>query len=411
MVCNNTVKIYKELSRKKLLMFKIYFFTFFFAQGVHLPLYPIYLSNIAKISEGLIGIILSINPLLSIIFQPFWGLINEKFKLGKKLALFSILVLNTATIIIFLSHEITPLITFMTTYAFIVLFATIYALFSCSIGPIQDTLTLLYVKKYGFRYGDVRIWGSAGYALGAFISGQLVALWNYNVVVILCLIFYGISFISLVKMKQVRTSNIKHNHNKENVFKVIFTNKPFLVFLIFVALGFGVLGALGNYFFLCIKQNGGSEDTIGITTFFIVIIEIIVMIITLKLNARFSDLTLMISAIFLQMPLLLVFIFSNNLTLLIAALLLRGASQGLYIPVIFNFMSSLLSPKHISTGLVAYSVLSIGLTGFITSFSGGFIIENYSYSVFFTIILFLLFISVFVGIILSKVKKHVVIKL
>ncbi|MDF2699102.1 MAG: ywbF [Haloplasmataceae bacterium] len=408
---NKKIKLLRDLSKKNLLIYKIYYFSFFFAQGAYLSLYTSYLRNVAKITPSLIGTILSISPLISILFQPIWALINEKFNLDKKVVIFSVLMVNIVTILILLSYEISVIIVFLSIYTLILMLNTIYGIFVCSIGPIHDSLTVLYTKKYGFKYGDVRIWGSIGYAIAAFITGKLVDVYGYNIIIIFCTIFYLISIISFIKMKQIRAPKINKNIDKESNLLSIFKNKTFVVFLIFSALSLGVLSATGSYLFLYIQEKGGTEDVIGLSTSLLVGLEILFMMIVLKFNTRFSDFSLLITAIILQVPVLIIFIFCNNLNVLIFALLLRGASQGMYVPVLVNFISSLLPTRQISSGLTLYSALSIGLTGFTTLIVGGFLIETFSYSTFFIIMLVLVVISLIFGFILSKVKKQIIVQL
>lgn len=405
-----TQRLYKKLSKNKLWNYKIYFFSYFLAQGAYLPLYPIYLKNVAQISEGLTGTILSINPLISILLQPLWGILNERFNLNKRLLFISIAAINVASVIILLSHQITPRITFATTYTFIVLFSSLYGIFACSITPLHDSIALKYVKKYGYQYGDVRIFGSIGYALGAFLSGQLVSLWGYNALIILCSLFYGISLFSLLRMKQVRVVMERDPVNKESNFKVLFKNKSFVVFLLFIAFSHGVLSPSGNFLFLYLEKSGGGEDIVGLGTSLIVVIEIIVMLAVLKVNKRFSDLTLLMWAIILQIPVLITFILTDNIYVLLTVFIFRGASNGLLIPVMVSLISSIVHPKQLSLGLSVYSALSVGLTGFIVSATGGFIIERFSYGVFFFLMLLSITFSLFLGIYLGKVRKHVIIQ-
>lgn len=389
---------FNKLTKKQLYIYNIYFFTYFFAVGVIMPWFPIYMSEVALLSNDKIGLILSIISLVSIIFQPIWGIVNDKLHLDKKIVFLGIVMVNIFVVLIFIS----------TNFYFLALFTFMFGLFNCGIGPIQDSLAVIYTKKYNFKYGDVRIWGSIGYAIATVISGYFIKNIGYNSILILSTLFFLLSFFIFMKVKQVRSPIINKSVKRQNNLLIVLKNKIFIIFLIFASLSIGVLSTMGNFTTLRIKDLGGSTTQIGFITALTVFLEILTMLYITKINIRISEYKLLMISILIQIPFLLVYIYSSDLNLLLYILLLRGISSGLFITVMVNFISSLLPSDEILSGLILYSAISINLTGYLTNTISGFIITFASYKALFITILCLVLISLVMAFILFKAKKQVV---
>jgi len=390
-----------RIAKKNLYIYDIYFFTFFFALGTFLPWFPVYMREEAHLSREKIGIILSIGPLISIVFQPIWGILNDKFHLDKKIVFLGIMMVNICILFILFNKD----------FYFIAMFALLFGMFGCGIGPIHDSLTVIYVRKYGFKYGDVRIYGSLGYALATLITGYTVKEYGYISVMILSTIFYIIALIAFMKVKQVRLPRINKLIKRQSNFRLVLKNKTYIIFMIFVALSIGVLNAMGNYTTLRLNALGAVTTQIGIITSFTVLIEILTMLYVTKVNNRFSDFKLLVISIILQIPFLLVYSLSSEVNLLLYILLIRGVSSGLFIPVMINFISSLLPSEEISAGLILYSALSINLTTYITTILSGYIASWYSYQVLFFVIFIVVLSSFIFAYLLNRIKQQVVTKI
>lgn len=385
----------KKLAERNLNVYKSYYFTYFFALSAFLPLYPIYLNEVRQFPNDKIGIILSINPLVSILFQPLWGIINEKFNLDKKLVMFSLVMINLAV----------GGVIYFNQFSIIVIFTFLFGLFLSAIGPIQDGLTVQFSRKYGFKYGDVRIWGSIGYAIGSFIVGFLVSLQGYFVVIIVSTIFYVLSLFFLYKMKQLRKLKINKNIYKQNNIIALFKNKSFLFFILFSSFSIGIINASGNFMFIKMSREGANASQIGIINSILVFAEIIIMIFVLKFNHKVKDINLIVISVLIQIPSFIIFIFSNHLYFLMFSMILRGIYQGLFIPVILSFINSIVPNNQMSTGIILYSAVSIGLIGYLTTFLGGYISEYTSLETLFTINLGIILVSFVFAFILKKTLR------
>lgn len=400
LVNSNKNNYKKELTKKNLRIYDIYFFTYFFALGAFLPWFPVYMREVAHLPKGKIGIILSFSPLISLLFQPIWGIINDRFLLDKKIVFLGIVMMNLFIILILINKD----------FYFIAMYALLFGLFSCGIVPIHDSLTVLYTSKYGFKYGDVRIYGSVGYALASFITGYTVKEYGYNSIMILTTLFYILALLAFMKVKQVRLP-LSKKIKRQSHFILVLKNKIYIVFLLFAALSIGVLSAMGNYTTLRITALGGTTSQIGVVTSVTVLIEIITMLYITKINKGMSDFKLLIISIIMQVPFLLVYVFVDELNILLYILLIRGISSGLFIPVMVNFISSLLPSEEIGTGLILYSALAINMTGYITTLLSGYIATWYSYKVLFFIVLIIVLTSFVFAFLLNKMKKQVVEKI
>jgi MFS transporter, PPP family, 3-phenylpropionic acid transporter len=394
---SNKYYLLKRIANKNLMVYKMYFFFYFAALGAFLPLYPVYLNEVMAFPNDKVGIILSINPLTSILFQPLWGLINAKFNLDKKLVMFSLIMVNAAVAGIIIANY----------FPFIVLFTFLYGLFVSSIGPIQDGLTVLFTNRYGFKYGNVRIWGSVGYATASLLVGMLVTIGDYNIVIYAMTTFIIIALLCFIQLKQTRKLRINKQIYKQNNLKNVLRNKQYLLFLLFSALGIGIVSATGNFFLIKLSSLGANASQIGLISSIQVVSEIITMMLILKFNHKFSDLRFITISIVIHIPVYIIYILSDNVYLLMGSLILRGINQGMFIPVILSFISSLVSPQQLSIGIILYSALAIGLTGYITTFGGGYISKFFGMEVLYVMLMCLVILSLFVISIFNTAKIHV----
>lgn len=65
-------------TKKNIGVLQAFYFFAFFASGSLIPLLSVYLSNSIGLTGFQIGIIMSIGPVITIFFQPIWGMLSDK---------------------------------------------------------------------------------------------------------------------------------------------------------------------------------------------------------------------------------------------------------------------------------------------------------------------------------------------
>ncbi|WP_035724686.1 MFS transporter, partial [Gracilibacillus boraciitolerans] len=194
--------------------------TFFNAsnKGLILPFLPLFLS-FRGFSSIEIGTILGIAPMVSIIAQPFFGYISDKYKTIKGLLILLYFAVISVSVSIFFSTS------FVVVFSSFVLFHFVMS----PSGPLLDSMAIksLGVKRRG-EYGKIRLWASIGFAITALVSGPVLDIIGIDRIYIV----FWILILSLIFLTLFLKDN---NHSADpvtiNGVKEVLTNKNFMVFL------------------------------------------------------------------------------------------------------------------------------------------------------------------------------------
>ncbi|MFD6441710.1 MFS transporter, partial [Peribacillus sp. NPDC060186] len=146
-----------------ILSLKIFYLFSFFAVGSLTPLLSVYLANEAGLNGIEIGTIMSVGPIIMIVFQPIWGIVCDwSGKPAKILAMTSLLAgLFGLGYLLF------------EPYLLLVSVAVVLAIFQSAIIPVSDSITLQYTTRIKSNYGKIRLFGSLGFGVAVFVMGKL----------------------------------------------------------------------------------------------------------------------------------------------------------------------------------------------------------------------------------------------
>ncbi|MFN0061807.1 MAG: MFS transporter [Myxococcaceae bacterium] len=136
------------------------YFIYFAIVGITLPFLPSVLRD-SGMSASQVGVLLALGPLVSLVVPQYWSRWADRT--GRpELALRAVtLGAPLAFAGLFVSHSLGSLaLTFVA-----------YAAFSTAVIPLLDTLTLTHAELGGARYARLRLFGSLGFAIAAFLFG------------------------------------------------------------------------------------------------------------------------------------------------------------------------------------------------------------------------------------------------
>lgn len=137
------------------------FYLFFFAGvGAYAPFLALYLQRLG-LSAGEIGLVITVSPAVSLITQPFWGLVSDWF--GDRRKTMTVMIAGTAAACLAI-----PLM--RSTWS-LALMMGVMAFFAGALVPVGDSLALEQANREGRSYASYRLWGSGGFAVCALISG------------------------------------------------------------------------------------------------------------------------------------------------------------------------------------------------------------------------------------------------
>lgn len=311
-----------------------------------------------------IGTIMSAGPIAMMFMQPIWGMVCDwSGKPAKILSLTTLLAGVLALGYLFI-HD----------YQWLVMIAIILAIFQSAIIPVSDGISLQYATRVKANYGNLRLFGSLGFALAVFIMGRLAETIGLSV------IFYSF-FITLVisAYLALRLPEEPQSLARPNLIfgvKELLSIKRFLIFLAITFLIFGPNLANNVYYGLFIEDRGGTYTGIGIAFLLAVLSEIPFMRAAGSWVKKIGLLPIVLIAAFSSLLRWALYYFEPSLNLVYFTSVMQGLSIGLFIPAGLQYLRKIVPVHIIVTAITFYSAIGNGLGNWFSTFTAGIIMEQ-----------------------------------
>ncbi|CAK9885903.1 MAG: Sucrose permease [Candidatus Erwinia impunctatus] len=210
-----------------------YSFFFFITWSLWWSLYAIWLKNTIGLTGEQLGTLYSLNQFTSITFMIIYGIVQDKLGLRKNLMwlLSAILVLTGPFLIFFYEPYLKSHFYFVVTVGSV--FFGLGYLAGCG---LVDSFTEKMSRTFKFEYGTSRLWGSLGYAIGAFIAGLVFTInphINFWAVSVAGVLFMLINCIFNVNKAHSYIPQKVKAVTKDDFFGVL-RDKNFWIFVVFI---------------------------------------------------------------------------------------------------------------------------------------------------------------------------------
>nr|CAD6605628.1 MFS transporter [Rhizobium sp. Khangiran2] len=147
--------------------------------GIILPYFPVWLDTL-RFSEFEIGMILAIPMIVRIVTAPIVGAIADRLQERSKVLMWSGMLSFMTALALFAVTGFWPV---LIVYA-------LQAAFFAAYVPVVDSIAVSGVRRWGFQYGTLRVWGSVGFVAMSLLMGQLIGIWGGGVLpTVACLAF------------------------------------------------------------------------------------------------------------------------------------------------------------------------------------------------------------------------------
>ncbi|EKY3233171.1 oligosaccharide MFS transporter [Cronobacter malonaticus] len=147
-----------------------FIFLYFFTWSASIGLLAIWLGQKTHLSGSVIGTVFAVNGIFSVILKPVYGYILDKIGMSKYLLYF--VVGMSALMAPFFIYVYQPLLVSNTLAGIIV--GAIYLSFAWYAGVAAcESYTDRYSRLNGMEFGQIRMWGSLGWAVASSFSGLL----------------------------------------------------------------------------------------------------------------------------------------------------------------------------------------------------------------------------------------------
>ncbi|MFC0471831.1 MFS transporter [Halalkalibacter kiskunsagensis] len=317
-------------------------------------------------SQGLtgsqVGLLMAIGPSATIIAQPMWGYLSDKYKTIKKMIILALVgVCLTATTFMFVNSYIGYLV-----MMFILFF------FVSPTTALGDSLVQKTSIQQNVSFGRIRLWGSLGFAITSLVVGYVLTWIGVEHILYPLLLMAVIGLVMAFSIKDVPGTN--KPVTVLDALKLT-TNSSLMLFLLFVIFISVSHRTNDIYLGLYVVELGGPEAMIGWAWFIGVAAEALVFATTAYWYKKWSPLSFVIFAGVLYVFRWMLMGFAWSPWFILPIQISHGLTFGVFYIAAFQIVNKL-TPEHLqATGHVLFITVIFGVAGIIGSLLGGYIIE------------------------------------
>ncbi|WP_336292112.1 oligosaccharide MFS transporter [Cronobacter dublinensis] len=213
-----------------------FIFLYFFTWSASIGLLAIWLGQKTHLSGSVIGTVFAVNGIFSVILKPVYGYILDKIGMSKHLLYF--VVGMSALMAPFFIYVYQPLLISNTLLGIIV--GAVYLSFAWYAGVAAcESYTDRYSRLNGMEFGQIRMWGSLGWAVASSFSGLLFNLspaYNFVLGSVASLVMLGVLLSLKVNTSTTHASEVlsKQKIAMSDVYELLRSRK-FWAFCLYVA--------------------------------------------------------------------------------------------------------------------------------------------------------------------------------
>lgn len=358
----------KNDSRMVYAYFSILYFLNMSSRALFTPFFTVYLQEKGlDVSE--IGTVMSINSIIIILSQPFWGMIADRVGSSRKVLACCFL------------FQAAVVFSFNLVHTALLVAATFFLSTFCSSpeGPLVDTWVLGNMKASGNAkgVGKLKFWGCAGYALFSPLGGALIQRYSTGRVtpvfaVLLLLLGLFIWFLGWDEPKSAQ-------ENSRVQLGRILRDAPLLIFLAYLVVMQVPHRAAYTFYPLLIEDLGGDQTMIGYTSSVMFISEAVMMFLSTYFLKKLKPIHIvLLSSCFFA---LWQFLYSGMTEVwqVAAAAVLDGPAFAFLSLGILYYVDEIAPPQLRSTYQTLIYSFYFGLSGIIGNAWGGWAVENIGY--------------------------------
>lgn len=253
------------------------------------------------------------------------------------------------------------------------------------IGPMLDSWTLKYLHHHAQpnRFGQIRSFGSLGWATMALLTAYLMLSVSWNMLfVVAVLAALLLSLVALMIPDFLETSSLESSGEKSltigRSLADLFGNPSYLYILAVVFLMYLGVQTTFNFQGLLIKGTGGGLAELGWTFFFGVMSEMPAMFLSVWLLPRMSARRLMTIAGMLYMLRYGLIIYFQTSWIVMLTACLEGLAFGLLLSSLRSYVFSVVDQEIQTSAMTIVDATFLSLTVIVGGVVGGWLIERFS---------------------------------
>lgn len=336
---------------------------YYMALGAFMPFINLYYERMG-LSGVQIGTLAALPVFLAVTVTFLWGAAADAFHLNRA-------ILRT---VLFLA----PLAAFMLSrsnnFAALIPFVLAYALVTSPIVPLLDSNALEVAKEFNRSFGEMRVWGSIGWAVSTWLVGLLIEALNINWLFYSYILLMSITFLlSLFQPARKLTLQTSLGHGLRELFRY-----EFIVFLVSVFLLTTAAGGVNSFFSLYMDQIGAGEGVIGLSYALAGLSELPVMLFSAPLLRRIGSSGFIFIAFLTFIIRILLYSVIDAPVWAVLVQLLHGLSFATLLIGAVTFVSERTPPGLTTTAQAIFNTVAFGLASIAGSMIGGYLYDTVS---------------------------------
>lgn len=324
--------------RGSYLSYVVAYFSYFFAMGVVCNMLSIYLTGPLGKTEQEMSFILSASSLFGIITSPIAGYLNDKFKKPQLLAAIFLFAAAVASLLFTL---------FRSTIMLYLMNGLIMGAIS-GMSPVSERVA----SSGKYRYGQIRIWGTIGFAAAPQLGGLILDLAEPHWLFIAMAVSLVIGAVSYLLLEGIRfdedspEDSVAAPRSRFAFFKL----PMFLLFAVIAMIYSGASGLNNAYAPLLLQDLGLSTTWAGTIISVSVLVELPIVLFSNKYMDRFSSKALTAVSLALMLLQFVFYGFCRNIAVIIVSMVLLKAVCGtLFMMVVLKVIRGIVWEDSVST--------------------------------------------------------------
>ncbi|QMC73004.1 3-phenylpropionate MFS transporter [Escherichia fergusonii] len=253
------------------------YFTYFFSYGIFLPFWSVWLEGLGLTPETiglLLGTGLVARFLGSLLIAPR---VSDPSRLIPALHVLALLTLVFALAFWAGTHV-----------AWLMVVMIGFNLFFSPLVPLTDALANTWQKQIPLDYGRVRLWGSIAFVIGSALTGKLVSLYDYRVILALLTLGVASMLLGMMLRPAIQPQGVSRHQESTGWSSWLALISQNWRFLVCVCLLQGAHAAYYGFSAIYWQSAGYSASAVGYLWSLGVVAEVIIFALSNKLFRRFS---------------------------------------------------------------------------------------------------------------------------
>jgi len=328
---------------------KIIYFILYMAFATWRVFYNVYLeeNNFSGIQIGVINALIQATIFFIV---PVWGIIADRkgIRPTMRVALFftGIMILGLGNVL---------------NFWWLIAYISVLFLFHHPLGPLIDALAVQFSDtNHESNYGNLRLWGSFGWAVASIIGGYLFLQLGLKLIFPIASLLFLVTIIFL-RIPERSPTKLYKPHFERIKFMEIVNNRALMIFLIILFLYGIACSPVNAYMNLYFSELGADNSQIGIAYTIQALSELPFFIIGNQLLKRFGSRLVIIISMMIMVVRLFIYAFVPSIPVALGACALQGITLSFLLVGVVDYIHSQLPRSRHATAQSLLWVLYFGL--------------------------------------------------